>query len=245
MGEVLAILVVGLVGGAVPLCVRWNDRHLHTALALATGIFLGAVFLHFLPSLSGMSLGEGHGHDHGGDMWLWLFVLLGVLGVYLVEALILRAHDHDERHRHKAIGYAALVGLTVHSLLTGVGFAAAEEQAVARPLLLAILAHKGFEAFSLTTVFQLAEARRTRLLLLVGLFSLATPAGILVGDALTTQVGPAGVAIVTALAAGTFLYVCLCELLVEVFHHREDSLLRLALLAIGIALMVVLEWEAL
>ena len=48
-------------------------------------------------------------------------------------------------------------------------------------------------------------------------------------------------AILTALAAGTFLYVCLCELLVEVFHHREDTLKRVALLALGIALTVVFE----
>ena len=40
---------------------------------------------------------------------------------------------------------------------------------------------------------------------------------------------------------GTFLYVCLCELLIEVFHHREDSLRRIALLTAGIALTVAFE----
>ena len=48
-------------------------------------------------------------------------------------------------------------------------------------------------------------------------------------------------AILTALAAGTFLYVCLCELLTEVFHHREDGALKVALLAVGVALTVVFE----
>ena len=48
-----------------------------------------------------------------------------------------------------------------------------------------------------------------------------------------------GIAI--ALSAGTFLYVCLCELLPEVFHRREDGLLKVVLLAAGIALMATVQ----
>ena len=47
----LELLLVGLGGGLLPLLVKWNDRRLHIALALSTGIFLGAVFLHMLPEL--------------------------------------------------------------------------------------------------------------------------------------------------------------------------------------------------
>lgn len=284
MVDFWSILLIGLAGGVLPLLVRWNERHLHTALALSTGIFLGAVFLHFLPTLSTMSLAteqapteasaeapqdhdhdhapgeeceddhaeaagagvgaaDGHaGHAHGGDRWLWLFVLVGVLGVYLIEALVLRTHDHDERHRHRAVGYAALLGLTVHALTAGIGFSAAKHDLHAgRAIFVAILAHKGFEAFSLTTVFQLAKISRAKVLLLVIAFACVTPAGMLAGDALSSVLGPRGLPLLTALAAGTFLYVCLCELLVEVFHHREDTLVRVALLAAGIALTVVFE----
>jgi zinc transporter ZupT len=47
-----------------------------------------------------------------------------------------------------------------------------------------------------------------------------------------------------ALAAGTFLYVCLCELLPEVFHHREDGVLKIAFLSAGVALMFGIEAAA-
>jgi len=247
MLDVWSILLVALAGGLLPLGFGWSERHLHTALALATGIFLGAVFLHFLPALSAMSLeasetapaGGAAPHAHGGDRWLWLCVLIGVLAVYLTEALVLRTHDHDERHRHRAVGCAALLGLTVHALTEGIGLAAARADEVgSRAMLLAILAHKGFESFSLTTVFQLAGARRRTILYLVAAFAAVTPLGLWVGEHLTARLGGAGLAILTALAAGTFLYVCLCELLVEVFHHREDSVRRVLLLAAGIALMV-------
>jgi solute carrier family 39 (zinc transporter), member 1/2/3 len=246
MLDILAILAIALIGGALPLVLRWRERGLHTALALSTGIFMGAVFLHFLPALSTLSLSAQNtsesAHGHGGDMWLWFFVLVGVLGVYLVESLVLRTHDHDDLHRHRSVGWAALLGLSVHALTTGVGYGATREQAeVSSTLLIAILAHKGFEAFSLTTVFQLAKVPRPRLIALICAFALVTPAGILLGDGLTSSLGSAGVAILTALAAGTFLYVCLCELLVEVFHHRDNGVLKVLLLAAGIGLTLLFE----
>ena len=49
--DLLFVFVTALAGGFLPLLVRWDGRRLHLALALSTGIFLGAVFLHLLPSL--------------------------------------------------------------------------------------------------------------------------------------------------------------------------------------------------
>ena len=46
-----SILLVGVIGGLVPLVKRWTDRGHHAALAFSTGIFLGAVFLHLLPAV--------------------------------------------------------------------------------------------------------------------------------------------------------------------------------------------------
>lgn len=106
--EVLFILLIALAGGLLPLFIRWSDRHLHTALALSTGIFLGAVFLHLLPSIAVMTtetVSHGdHVHVHG-EVTLWAFVLVGVLGVYLIESFLLPGHAHgpnpsNEEHDH-------------------------------------------------------------------------------------------------------------------------------------------------
>ncbi len=254
--DILSVALIALAGGALPLLVRWTDRHLHTALALSTGIFLGAVFLHVLPALSEMELGSATAHahteevhagldlsqGHGGDPWLWLCVLAGVLAVYLIESLVLRAHDHDDLHQHRAVSLAALVGLGVHALTAGIGYAAAQSnEHIGGALLVAILAHKGFETFSLTTVFQLAGVKRRSILWMVVGFAALTPLGMLLGTSISAQMGEVGLGILTALAAGTFLYVCLCELLPEVFHHREDSWLRVALLLAGVGVMMVFE----
>ncbi|MGB0951673.1 MAG: ZIP family metal transporter [Planctomycetota bacterium] len=237
------ILLVGLAGGLLPLLTKWDERKLHNALALSTGIFLGAVFLHMLPALSGAT-SDGHahaGHGHADAMTLWAFVLVGVLAVYLLESLVFRTHDHDDLHRHRAVGYASMAGLSIHALTTGVGLAAASVAEVAAPVFLAIIAHKAFEAFSLMSVFELARFPRKRTLTLIGLFALCTPMGLWAGTLLFDTIGDAGLSIALALAAGTFLYVCLSELLPEVFHHKEDILIKISLLIVGIGLMAVIH----
>jgi len=266
MFEASILFLATLIGGLVSLAVRWTPRLLHVALAFSTGIFLGAVFLHLLPSLS--AAGADHGQhweasvldsqsfatapapaaDEGpltplleGD-GAWLFVLLGVLAVYLIEALILRTHDHDDRHRHRAVGVAALVGLSVHSFTAGLALAVmADRGLLIGTLLLGMVAHKVFDAFSLASVLLLAELRRARILLLLVAFAAVTPLGLLLGSAAATHLGAAGMTVVTALAAGTFLFVCVGELLPEVFHHREDGFAKVTLLGAGIAVTTLMH----
>lgn len=238
IGQALVIAGVAFVGGALPLLVRWNDRRLHGALSLSTGIFLGAVFLHFLPELPHTSAGGLDEHA------LWMFVLAGVLAVYLAETLFLHAHhehEHPDQH-HRAVGWAALFGLSVHSFTSGVGLAfAAQTPGLGHAVFVAILGHKGFEAFSLASVFQLGKFPRRATLAVVGAFALMTPLGALAGQLLAGWLEGAGLAAAVALAAGSFLYVSLCELLPEVFHDRKDAVLKIVLLVGGV---LVMSWFA-
>ncbi len=300
MFEFFSILLVGIAGGLIPLYFKWGDRQHHIALAFSAGIFLGAVFLHLLPSVAAAGAGDdahNHavvspaamgdhaaefaaraaelaakgealdphaGHDHGahdshgeadphaghahGDIGPWLWVMIGLLGVFLIEAVFIpgpphshghaHAPPHSEEDRHSAVGWAALVGLTVHALTAGVALAAVESRAdIAGVMLLAILAHKGFESFALASVFSMTGAKRANVVVMVIMFSLVTPVGLLAGSQISGLLGNGGTSILTSLAAGTFLYVCLCELLPEVFHRREDGPLKVGLLIFGIVCM--------
>ncbi len=235
-GKIAAIALIALAGGVLPLLVRWSDRRLHVALALSTGIFLGAVFLHVLPDLPASAAGGLNDHA------LWAFVLVGVLAVYLAETLFLHAHHDAENpdQHHRAVGWAALFGLSVHSLTSGVGLAfAATDPALATPMFLAVIGHKGFEAFSLASVFQLGKFPPRAILLVMTLFAAITPIGYLAGDLMSGWLAGAGIAVAVAMAAGSFLYVSLCELLPEVFHDREDGLLKILLLLSGIFVMTL------
>lgn len=217
---------------------KWSHRQLHAVLAFTTGGFLGAVFLHLLPEISANPVSR----EVFDPRTLWLLTLASTLGVYLLEALVFRAHDHDEAHRHRAVGYSALVGLSVHSLTEGIAFAVLTgDAAVATPFLLSTLGHKLLDGFSLSSIFRLGDMGRRRVLFWMFAFACLSPLGMLLGEHLVQYLSGTAFAVVTALAAGTFLFVSLCELLPEVFHHREDSVVKVLLLLAGIGSFVLLH----
>ncbi len=265
------VFAAALVGGATSLLARWSERRLHVALALSTGTFLGAVFLHLLPDVGGrgtatrMHAGELHaraagaeassGHDHlpietelpiqaphgHGDTFLWLWVLAGVLLVHTVEAVFLRTTEREEVSRHRSVSLVTMVGVSVHAASAGLGLSALDAGgALSTSFVVAFLTHKAFESFAMVNVFLLAHFSRARIAAILFLFALVTPACMLAGNPFFSGAGADALDIVTALAAGTFLYVCVAELLPEVFHHPEDNLAKFVFLAAGIALSVVL-----
>ena len=269
------IFLAALVGGAASWLTTLNERRLHIALALSTGTFLGAVFLHLLPDVAeraaaGSHVEEahepsgtvdaGHGHDHGhdhaahaetldataephlhGDPTLWLCVLAGVLLVHMIEAVFLRTTEREEVSRHKSVSLVTLVGVSVHAASAGLGLSAlGAGNALGGSFVVAFFTHKAFESFAVVNVFRLAHLSRARIATYLLLFALLTPLCMLAGMPILAQVGDREIDVVTALAAGTFLYVCLAELLPEVFHHREDNVAKFVGIALGIALSALL-----
>lgn len=232
-------LVVTFGGGCLPLIRNWSHRQLHAVLALATGVFLGAVFLHLLPEISALE------HENAGDLdsrTLWLYTLVATLSVYLFDALLFRSHDHDEVHRHRAVGYSALLGMSLHAFTEGVAFSVlTSDGRVALPYFLSTLGHKLLDGFSLASVLRLGDFSRVKIFAWIAAFAGLTPLGMLLGDRWVHDLSPHTHAIVSALAAGTFLFVSLCELLPEVFHHREDSTVKVSLLLAGIGASVLLN----
>jgi zinc transporter ZupT len=204
-------------------------------------------------------------HDHG-DTDIWLFVLIGVVGLFILESLVFRgareamhsshadgAHDHDPDHecghrgpgdrvQHLTVGYAVLFGLSVHAFTAGLGLASTlSRPALAGTVFVSIMSHKGVEGFSLTTVFMLAGFGRRKILGMILAFALVTPAGVLLGSLLQDHLDAFGLEVMMALAAGTFLFVALGDLLPEVFHRRIDAAYKVLLLVAGIAVSFLIH----
>jgi len=244
----LFLLAVGLIGGMVPQYIRLSDRGLHRILALGTGMLLGTIFYHMLPeALEGYSSAT--------------FVLIGLLGVFVVERIIFAEHrhtvevaadadDHDHAHEHspepgksshELIGATAFAGLSVHALMVGLGLAAQLEDPASRvALMTSLLVHKLSETFALSTIFLLAGYRRNRALVMLIIFAFIEPFGLLLGSVALRALPHGWESAVSGLAAGTFLYVALLDLMPEVFHRREGRWTSLAMLVIGIALIALM-----
>src|SRR5437773_7947719 len=125
----LAIAIVSLVGGYLPLSKRISHLKLQVYLSLSAGAMLGAACFHMLPEgavLAGRAFG-------------W-WVALGVIGLYIIERF-LSPHSHEpteheeeedhETHDHphpapRALeqshsaaphiaGWSAVLGLSIHT----------------------------------------------------------------------------------------------------------------------------------
>jgi len=254
------LFLMALLGGLAPLVFRRTDRVLHLLIAFTTGIFLGTLFLHMMPQVAALAehwpesraadpvsaLDSFHPHaseaafqhtaedNHSSN--LWLFVLIGVVALFVIENLAIKVKERPG-HGHAAVGYASLLGLSLHALTSGFGLAAtAHLPGLQTPLFVSILSHKAAESFSLTTVFLLAGFSHKRIFALLVFFALITPLGLLGGKLILSQVQEWFVAVLTAFAVGTFLFVALYDLLPEVFHHPVDAGKKILLLCAGIGL---------
>lgn len=227
-----AVVAAALVGGALPLLRRWREEWLHLFVAFGSGVFLGAVFLHLLPDV----------FRSGPAGTASLLILAGFLVVLVFERVLLLRHAHTCPdgcpHQHRILGISSLVGLSVHSFTAGFGLGVTVlVPALGSVIFVAIVVHKAAAAFSLSTMFRLGELRTATAALLLGLFSLMTPAGAVA--ALPLIVGGRSVNLVVplALAAGTFLYVATMDLLPEAFHEERGRVRPFVAMLLGLGLM--------
>jgi len=200
-----------------------RDRLLPHFVSFAIGALLGAAFLALLPhSLAGTD--DFHK--------LGLTVLLGVLGFFLLEKMVLWRHCHHEvcevhtpephTHFHPAAGTLILIGDGVHNLVDGVLIAAAfmtdihlgvvTSLAVAAHEIpqevgdFAVLLHSGFskrKAF----VFNVLSSLTTLVGGIVAYFSLASVQHVL--------------PYVLAVAASSFIYIAVADL-IPGLHKRVE-----------------------
>ena len=136
---------------------------------------------------------------------------------------------------------ATVAALFAHSLVDGLNLGALA--VVGGPALLAVGAatglHKLADGFTLTSLFHRTGHPRGRVLVLLGLISLTTPLGALLGRAGVLSVGPLMAATLLGFAGGSFLYVGGAQI---VPHLRRESGSSSALsFAGGFAAMAVLR----
>lgn len=226
------VFLVAFLGGMITLIKSWSDEWLHLFLSFGAGIFLGVVFLHLMPE----AIAYGH------SVMVPTMVLVGYLLLFFLEKFLFSHGPGDTVHSHKVISITAMAGLSVHSLIEGLGLAVGSTDVrLGAVILLSILAHKATAAFSLTSLFVLGEFPKKKSILLLLLFSLMTPLGALVMTPFFAYGSKIVVEVLTGLTAGTFLWVATGDMLPEVFHTQDKRWVKLALLLAGIAVMFLLS----
>jgi len=230
---------------------RARSRSLPPMVAFATGALLAAALLGLLPEAIELAGPDNHGA-------VGLSLLGGIALFFILEKLVLWRHchedhcethspvEHDHGHDHARAtpGTLILVGDTMHNVLDGVLIAAAFLIDVQLGILtgLAVLAHEipsevGNFAVLLNSGMSRRQAFGWNLISALG----AVVGGV-IGYFALSSVMPA-LPYALAVSAASLLYVAVADL-IPGLHRRvgvQDSLVQVALIALGVGLVLLVE----
>ncbi len=242
---ILVIILAGLFGGLIPSRIGVSDRSLRflgLGNALSAGIFLGAGLLHMLADALENLQAFSENLDYP---YAILVCGCGFLFVLLLDKVLLREEELSEvSGGHSIYPFVLTLVLSIHSIIAGAALGLEKSLVSSFVIFIAIISHKGCAAFALGVSLREIDIPRPRMVGVIAIFSCMTPLGIILGSAFSTLLkGKAAYfveAVFDGLAAGTFLYIAILDIMVEVFLHRKDRWINYVLMALGFSIMALI-----
>lgn len=244
------ILLATMAGGFIAVAIaswlayRVFSKYLHHMVSLSVGVLLSVALLHLLPEAFESATADPH--------TLFALMLAGLLGFFVLEKIALLRHSHhhegDGHHHHKGHdrhvagrgGVLILVGSSLHNLCDGVLVAAAFLADPVLGLLTAasIIVHEVPHKLGDFVVLINAGLPRRRAFMLILVTSLCTALGGLVGYFVLQQ-AQQWVPYVLVIAASSFLYISVADLIPQM--HERGSLPEAVpqLLLVGVGVIVI------
>jgi zinc transporter, ZIP family len=214
-------VVSTFLGGMVALRLR---RELTTVIALTGGVVVGVALFDVLPEAIDTVKNSGRVTELVGAGFLFFF---------LAERLLVLHHrDEPEQARaHAQVGVLGAAGLSLHSLIDGLGIGLAFGLDATTGLLvfLAVLSHDFADGMNTVSFILSQSDDRRKALTWLGIDAIAPLVGAIVGASLSVSEYALGHLL--ALYAGFFLFMGATDLLPEA--HQHPSRLRVALTAFG------------
>ncbi len=178
-------------------------------------------------------------------------------------------HEHESGHEHQhshnpepraaapaVAGWMAVVGLTIHTFMNGVGLAGSVGADLSKPsgsygilglaipglaMFLAVFLHKPADALAISTVLTRKGVGRKLItwvqLGYVAMIPVGAFAFVLTSGALEESLKHKLTGFALSFSAGTFIFIALSDLLPEVQFHRHDRVPLFLTLVFGVVLM--------
>ncbi len=233
------VLLAGVAGGAFAnRLTRWRSSQWISRLVstFAGGVFLGAALMHMLPDAREKFT------TFFPDMQYPHYTLVAAISFFLV-LLLDKGVTSSRSGSGPVYPYLLALILSIHSVITGIAFGLEQHIVAAAAILIAILAHKTTAAMALGISLNREHIDKQRSRNLMRMFYVTTPIGILLGTWWSGLLqGPSGViaeALFDALAAGTFFYIAVVDILVEEFKAPRLGWLFLSTI-LGFSIMAVI-----
>ena len=256
LGFLSVLLVVGWLGAALPVLrgAASGGRVTSWGNAFSAGIFLGIGLIHMLGEAQ--SAWSSIGWDYPIAYVLATAAFAASLlfeHVLLPEPAhaIVHHHGHDCAEEHggepatgRVVPYVLVVALSLHSILAGVALGTQDSLPSGWVIFLAIVVHKATAGLALGVNLGRSGIARRQGLRMATLFASMTPLGILLGLGLEGSVRPATEAYVdatvTALTAGTFIYIASLDIIQDEFLRPGSRFMKWLFATLGLATMAVL-----
>jgi len=151
----------------------------------------------------------------------------------IVEDLFIR----HSKGSNTTISHLLVIILSVHAMCAGISFGANQKFGTAVGLAIAIVSHKAFAGFALGMSFRQNGVDLKTALSMILLFASMTPLGCGFGYLASHETTPRGALwfsmIFKGVAAGTFIYISMVEILLEEFEGKDDKCLKLGGFLLG------------
>lgn len=236
----LLLLSVLVGGGIVSFLEKTNkERMIKLLLAFSGGFLLSIAFIHFLPELY---------HHAGEEVGIW--ILLGFLIQLILEFFSGGIeHGHIHHHHDAKIPWGILIALGIHSFVEGIPLAApfigevtatTHHHGGENTLLMGIIFHQIPVAISLMILLIAGGISRAKSWVILSLFALTTPAGLVLGLISKELVFALNFDIILALVVGMFLHIS-TTIIFETSENHKFNLIKLISILVGFATAIFIH----
>lgn len=228
LAQTLAVTSIMFLLSALPLFVQRIQVYSHILLLFGTGSLLGICLFDLFPDVL---------HLGGRTSILVMFL---VWAVYLLFH-IFHLHYHEQSDRRNHEGRFFIISMVIHCLASGMLLAVAQEYSpsIAKTVFLALLAHKGYEAFSVSSVLQNKVHSRKKLWAWLLLYSISLPIGVFSTVWIGLGMLHSTAVLLISISAGTLLGCMMYDFLIPSFKQIQQSKKELLWLILGMVLTLV------
>ncbi len=240
--SIILIITAGVFGGLYPLrkvLGKNGHENLMFGNAFAGGIFLGAGLLHMLPdsieNFGNLSLNIDYPFPA-------LLAGFGFIFVLFLEKVLVREESLEAIGKtNNQFPTLLFLVLAIHSIIAGMSLGLETSFASGIVIFIAIIAHKGSASFALGVSMANSNTQKSLFIKTILFFSIMTPLGIIIGSILSeidsSRTALWFEAIFDALAAGTFVYIAILDIIHEVFEAPKKKWAKFGVLILGFLLM--------
>ena len=229
-----------LIGGTLIAHRQWSRHYLKYFIALGAGFMLATALVEMIPE-SVRLRGDTSSQFFGDTSAVFLFILAGYFLVHFFEHTVaphfhFGEETHHEEMSHAHAGFAALLGLVIHTFFDGVAIASGllVSTWLGGVIFIAVFLHKLPEGFTVASVMLASGQTKRVAFLSSAILGAATLAGMGLMFAIRSAVADA-----LPFSAGVTLYVAASDLIPEV--NREPSFGMAVMVFLGVAVLLGLK----